>query len=458
MFTSPFYHRISNHAKSALQLLKARQSRKLSNFLQSLHPAEAAALINSVERDLHPQLLKHIRGLDHLAILVQYASEDLRRAAIDLLDNSRISAIIRRLSIPLGAHIISILPKRRREIVLSKLSHERLNALSLNLSYDPSTAGRLANPSFIALTDNLTVEEAINFIRSHNLLRKKKTYLELQDVYYVVDTQQHLIGFVNLSDLLQNEKSVLLSIIAQPAVILAAANAHISPIARLAIDYRLTSVPVCEADTLKLLGIISIHDLALITRREQAKDMLRLCGTEERDTINADLPTAIKSRLPWLALSFCGGMLIIKLLHDYFIVSDKTLIFAIFLPLILGIMGHMTMENAAISIRGIIGGKFGSFRIKERFKKESLIGFILGSAAGVFLFVLSFLLYWDFRLSLTIGISTIVSILFSSVLGALLPAALFRLKVSPNYSSSPLLKTINDIFAVLVFCMLTRLL
>ena len=140
----------------------------------------------------------------------------------------------------------------------------------------------------------------------------------------------------------------------------------------------------------------------------------------------------------------------------YFCVANGTL-------LLLKIMRHWQdggTQSLAVTIRVLVDENLTLSKKLQLLWKETRVGLLNGAILAVM--ALGFLgcyihffkgYVWTsaFLLSGCVGLSLIVSMVISSLVGTLLPMLFHKIHIDPAVASGPLITTINDLVAVVVY-------
>ena len=92
-----------------------------------------------------------------------------------------------------------------------------------------------------------------------------------------------------------------------------------------------------------------------------------------------------------------------------------------------------------------------------RVGKESLVGMIVGLICSIVIYGFSYVFGGDEKLALTLAFSLFVVVLFSAVLGTLIPLLLDRLKIDPALATGPFITTANDIIGLSIYFLVAYL-
>src|SRR5512147_1353404 len=96
-----------------------------------------------------------------------------------------------------AADVVQEAPVEDRESLLSLLDVQTRREVKGLLDYAEDEAGGLMNTRYSRLRADMTVDEAISYLRKDARMREKTVYY-----VFVVDAQEHLLGVVSFRDLL----------------------------------------------------------------------------------------------------------------------------------------------------------------------------------------------------------------------------------------------------------------
>ena len=222
-------------------------------------------------------------------------------------------------------------------------------------------------------------------------------------------------------------------------------------VARIINDYGFKALPVVAPDDNAMLGIVTVDDVLDVIEEEHTEDILRLAGTEEDDTIGASIPVAIRSRTPWLLVSWIGGVLGAMALGGFASELERVVALAFFMPVVFGMGGNIGSQSSTITVRGIAVGDLAHRKIMQRLQKEMYVGALLGVLFGVLLCGASYLLFSDFSLSVVVGVSIACTMFCATTLGCMLPVFFDHLGIDPAVASGPLVTTVTDLLSIIIY-------
>lgn len=448
---------VSNHVSHALQLLEEEKEHELDDFLDSLHPVELLAIVNAVTIEEQERLISHITGLDQLSDLMSYANEQLREVVLKLINNARVAAIVRRLEIDDAADIVGSLPRRRQVNILKRLGVAQAKELQSLLAYNEETAGGIMTTLYLKLQGSTTAATAVELLQ--NRLRAEEIDPDTNISYiYVIDNLNKLQGACSLREVLSASPSQKLQDLMTTNIVTVSADDDQEKVARIIGDYGFTAIPVVSAKEGTMLGIITIDDVINVIEEEHTEDLLKLAGTEEEDTVGATVSVAIKSRIPWLIVSWLGGISGAMLLGNFSSTLEKVVSLAFFMPVVFGMGGNVGSQSSTITVRGIALGELARRKILQRLQKEVAVGAFLGVTFGCLLAAAAFVLFGDLRLCTIVGSSIAITMVCAASLGSMLPLFFTRLGFDPAVASGPLVTTTTDLLSITIYFSIASLL
>jgi Mg/Co/Ni transporter MgtE len=130
------------------------------------------------------------------------------------------------------------------------------------LGYNPSTAGGVMSPDFVAVPRDATVASAIAAVRSHDIAA------DSVQVILLTDSSGQLSGVVTAGQLIRASPDQTLDSLAEGSEPSVGAESEIPEVARLMTDYNLIGLPVVDADG-RPIGVVSVDDILELTLPEQ---------------------------------------------------------------------------------------------------------------------------------------------------------------------------------------------
>lgn len=421
------------------------------DLLTKGHPFDIARLIEHADGDRQFALLNQlpldrlndvfIELSDELALrYIHSLSDDKERELLDALEMDEIRNLLVDIDPAEANKILSLLnaPKRKRMIGM--------------LAYDEGVAASIMNTDYVVIHDDMSVADATNY------LVKTVRDSDFIDEIFVVDHAQQYVGSIPLKNLIIARKGDHLAALIErnQAVIYEHDSIH-TAIKKLR-DYDDTVMPVVNEQQ-HLIGIITADDILDTMIDEYEKDVERFVAVGDYEEDSSAFVRA-KQRLPWLVASIVLNLVIAGFLSFFQDTIEQITALILFQPMILGMAGNIGTQAIAVTILGLHQNRLnGEDEAKRHVRNEVLIGALNSLLVGLFGFfvALAFLSFVTMgeqeplRLASVVGSSLVGGMFVSTICGIFIPIALDKMKVDPAIASGPIISTINDLFALLIY-------
>lgn len=105
----------------------------------------------------------------------------------------------------------------------------------------------------------------------------------------------------------------------------------------------------------------------------------------------------------------------------------------------------------AVSVRGLATGVLDMKNIWRNVVKEFMTGLYIGITCMVLIAILILVFYQKMILGIVVGISLLITLSVSAVIGLIFPLILDKLNFDPAVASGPFITTINDIIGLMIY-------
>jgi Mg/Co/Ni transporter MgtE len=153
-----------------------------------------------------------------------------------------------------AADLIVEIDQERRARILAMLPGSHRRRIETLLGYNPSTAGGMMSPDFIALRSHDTVARALDLVRGNELAPA------VLETVYLLDESGALAGSVGLVALLRADPSTPLERLVEHEPVSVSTGADLPEVARTMADYNLMMLPVLD-DEERIVGVITVDDV-----------------------------------------------------------------------------------------------------------------------------------------------------------------------------------------------------
>jgi magnesium transporter len=354
-----------------------------------------------------------------------------------------------------AADVIQEAPQEERESLLALLDDSTRREVKGLLDYAEDDAGGLMNTRYSRLRADMTVGEAISYLRRDARAREKTVYYA-----YVVDPEERLLGVVTFRDLIVAPGDKLVKEVMRTEVISAPEDLDQEALSQLFMRHHLMMVPVVDAEG-RIKGIVSVDDIVHVVQEEATEDIQKIGGVEtlEGPYLQIPLLKMIQKRAGWLAALFLGEMLTATAMGQFEAEIARAVVLALFVPLIISSGGNSGSQATTLVIRAMA---LGEVRLRDWWRvirREFVTGLGLGTilaAIGLTRILLwqgLFNVYGDhyFLLAMTVALSLIGVVMWGSLIGSILPFILRGLGFDPASASAPFVATLVDVTGLVIY-------
>jgi magnesium transporter len=351
--------------------------------------------------------------------------------------------------------LLEELPSAAARQLIRLLTPEERRIATALLGYPENSVGRLMTPDFIAVYEDWTVQQVLDYVREHG--RDSETL----NFVYVVDDRGKLIDDVRMREFLLRPLTTKVSEIRDESF--AALNVTDSQQDALNVfrRYDRAALPVVDSSGI-LVGIVTSDDMLDVAEEEATEDIQKLGGMEALDEPYTTIPflRMVKKRATWLIILFLGEMLTATAMQGYNSEIERAAILAMFLPLIISSGGNSGSQATTLVIRAMA---LGELRLRDWFRvvrKELLSGLALGLILGTIGFfrisLWQYLHIFDYGqyhwlVAFTVGVALVGVVLWGTISGAMLPFLLRRCGLDPAASSAPFVATLVDVTGLVIY-------
>ena len=354
-----------------------------------------------------------------------------------------------------AADLIQEASSDERENLLLLLDEPMRREVKGLLVYAEDEAGGLMNTRYSRLRPDMTVDEAISYLRRDARGREKTVYY-----VFVVDSDEHLLGVVSFRDLLVAPGDKLVRDVMRAEVVSAPEDLDQEALSKLFMRHHLLMMPVVDAQG-RIKGVVNLNDIVDVVQEEATEDIQKLGAVQALDEPYLQVPLfrMIRKRAGWLAALFLGEMLTATAMGQFEAEIARAVVLALFVPLIISSGGNSGSQATTLVIRAMA---LGELRLRDWWRvirREVLTGLGLGLILAI-LGLIRILLWQGFfnsygehylLIALTVAFSLVGVVLWGSVAGSILPFILRGLGFDPASASAPFVATLVDVTGLVIY-------
>lgn len=406
-----------------------------------LSPAERIESFNFLARGDAEEFFLELRAADQLAV-IESMPRSVKRTWIRLLAPDDAADLIQEADPELRAELLDLLdaPTRRDVTTL--------------LAYEEDEAGGLMSPRYARVRPDMTVDEAIGY------LRMQAQNVETLNYAYVLDARQHLLGVTSLRELFSAPGSKKVSEMMTTDLVTISEDTGQEEISQLLARYNLAALPVLDSEG-RMKGIVTFDDIVDVVEEVATEDIQKMGGSEALDApyLQVGLGQMIKKRAGWLSILFVGELLTASAMGYYEHEIARAVVLTVFLPLIISSGGNSGSQATTLIIRALALGEVKLSDWWRVVRREFVSGLCLGGILGVL--GLLRILVWQsvfgsygdhgVLIAITVALSVVGVVLWGTLAGSSLPFLLRLLRLDPASASAPFVATLVDVTGLIIY-------
>lgn len=431
-------------AKDTAQLMALLDEQQISDIAELLSEEPDYAFTAFDLMPIH-------RSASVFKILDQQVQEDV----IKELPPQKVAELLNELPPDDRTSFLEELPSYAVKELIKLLDPDERRKTLVLLGYKEDSVGRLMTPDYIAVYENWSVQNVLDYIRNFGMDS------ETIDVIYVVDDQGKFVDDVRIREFILHKPDTLVSELIDGRFIALNVNDDQSVANDVFKMNNRVALPVVDSNNI-LLGIVTIDDVLWMTNEEYTEDIQRIGGTEALDEPYLDIAIdkLIRKRAGWLILLFFGEMITATAMQFFEGEIQKVAFLSLFIPLIISSGGNTGSQASTLIIQAMA---LGEVSIKDWWKvmrrelvSGSVLGLMLGLIGFIRIYTWQHLGIYDYGqhwvlVGFTIGFSVMGIVLWGSLMGSMFPIMLKRLKLDPAASSAPFVATMVDVTGVIIY-------
>ena len=412
---------------------------------------EAWPLLSPREREADFQLLPRAEAEE---LFFTLSTADQVAMVLGLPEGERRSWV-RLLAPDDAADMIQAAPASARDALLALLDDPTREEVRGLLAYAEDQAGGLMNTRFARLRPDMTVDEAMAYLRKQGREQAEMIYY-----CYVLAPDQKLLGVVSFRELFDVGPGTHVRDIMRTNVVTVTEHTAQENVGLIFQRSGLLALPVVDAAG-RMRGIITADDVVHAVSEQATKEIQKIGGSEALGApyLEIAFQSMVRKRAGWLSALFLGEMLTATAMGYFEKEIERAVVLALFVPLIISSGGNSGSQASTLVIRAMA---LGEVRLRDWWRvvrREIFAGLVLGSILGaiglarILTWVGLFGAYGEHYLLVgaTVAASLVGVVTFGTLAGSLLPFVLRRLGFDPASACAPFVATLVDVTGLVIY-------
>ena len=429
-----------------VELLEQNKLAELKEILINENPIDIADVFEDFPKEKYLIIFK-LLPKDFSSEVFSYLSPEKQQEVIENITDDEIKFIVEDMYLDDTVDFIEEMPANIVDKILKNTSSDKRKLINQMLKYPENSAGSVMTVEYISFKDNYTVKQAIEYYRKV-AIDKEET-----DICFVTDTKKKLVGIISLKTLILSKDDSYIQDEMDTNFVSVLTLDDQEEIAALFRKYDLTTMPVVDHED-RLVGVITVDDIVDVIDQENTEDIQKMAAMNPSDEeyLKESVLSLAKHRILWLLVLMISATFTGLVIKKYEDILQSAVYLAVFIPMLMDTGGNAGSQSATLVIRGIALEEIEFSDIFKVIWKELrvsiLVGFILSAVnfIRIYYFTRSSL-----ETSLVVAISMFLTVIMAKVIGGVLPLVAKSLKIDPAIMASPLITTIVDTAALIIF-------
>src|SRR5438874_4278200 len=435
-------------------LIEARDFAGLREIFRDWPPADVAEVIVDLPAD-DRVIIFRVLPAALAADVFEYLDVEAQQELLRCMAHEQVAAILNEMSPDDRTALLEEMPSAAARQLIQLLTPEERRVAQTLLGYPEGSVGRLMTPDFVAVHENWTVREVLDYVRAHGQDSETLNFI------YVVDERGKLIDDLRIRNFLLRPLDTRVDEIMDRSYVHLTVNQTQQEALQIFRKYDRAALAVVDSNG-ALVGIVTQDDMLDVAEEEATEDIQKLGGMEALDEPYTTIPflRMVKKRATWLIILFLGEMLTATAMQGYNSEIEIPAILTLFLLLIISSGGNSGSQATTLVIRAMAHGEL---RLRDWWRvvrKELLSGLSLGLILGTIGFfrisLWQYLHIFDYGqyhllVAVTVGAALVGVVLWGTISGAMLQFLLRRCGLDPAASSAPFVATLVDVTGLVIY-------
>ena len=440
---------ISSHHDLEEALVDKQHQVRLQERLDDLHPADIAFILESLPLDQRQTVWNAIKSDQDGQILLE-VSDAVRPTLISGMEEEELATFASSLDTDEIADLADDIPKRAMLKILRSLNSQERSHLNTILSYEDDQVGAFMDFGMITVRDDLNLRAITSYIRK---LGKLPSHT---DKLFVVDQHNIVKGILPLQRLLTHSPTQHVAEAMVTDFVQFQIDENTDDAARAFERYDLITAPVVDNQG-QLQGRLCVDSIMDFIREKTDEEMLTQAGVGEDEDLFSSVWKSAKNRWGWLMVNVATAFASTRIIDVFQDTILQLVALASLMPIVAAMGGNTGNQTSMLIIRSLALGQITSVNVRRLIKKEMTLALLNGTFIGLIIGVLSWVLYYNLKLSLVIGTAMLINLMVAVLVGLSIPLGRYKLGKDPALGTSIMLTAITDSMGFFIVLLLAKM-
>lgn len=431
-----------------LELIQQKKYVEVKKILSEMNEVDIAEILEDEELDIATILIIfRMLPKDFAVEVFAHFSSEQQLNLVNAMTDKELKYIIDELFFDDMIDLLEEMPANIVSKILMQSSSEERKLINQFLKYPPDSAGSLMTIEYVELKKDMTVKDAMAHI--------KETGLSKETVYtcYVTDKNRSLEGIISLRLIVVSNEDTLIRDLMEDEIIYVNTHDDQETVAKVFRRYGFLALPVVDTQN-RLTGIITVDDIMDVMEQEATEDFQRMAAMSPSDDpyLSSSVMTLSKKRISWLLILMVTATISGRIISSYEELLSSAVILASFMPMLMNTGGSSGSQASTLIIRGLATGEIELSDVFRVLWKEFRVSVVVGIALAIVNFLrLMYITRASFTVSVTVSLTLFVTIVIAKIVGCVAPIIAKKLRLDPAIMAAPLITTVVDAVALVVY-------
>ena len=419
--------------------LETLQEVDVAQFLELLSGEKIVVVFRTLPKEMAAEVFANLQP-------------ETQEYIVTSITDQEIAVIIEDLFVDDAVDFLEELPANVVKRVLKNAGADTRAQINQFLNYPENSAGSIMTAEFTDLRKTMTVAQAIDHIR--------RTGEDRETIYtcYVIDDRRVLDGVVSVKSLLLADDEQLILDVMDTDIISVNTEDDREDVAQLFSKYGLLSLPVVDKEN-RLVGIVTVDDAVEVIEQEATEDFEKMAAMlpSERPYLKTSVFDLAKNRIMWLLVLMISAMITGGVLERYEAAFAAMPLLVTFIPMLTDTGGNAGSQSSTLIIRGMAVSEIHPKDLPQVVWKELRVSVLVGLVLSVVNFIQLAIRYPGNELvALTVVLSLFATVVIAKTVGCVLPILAKMCHADPAILAAPLITTVVDAFALIIYFSLAQ--
>lgn len=340
------------------------------------------------------------------------------------------------------------LPDKKHNKVAKKLDEHLKEKVEYLLKFDPKSAAGLMSLDYIIIHKNSDTKILYDKLKKA-FNRGKRTPTVL-----VRDKENHLLGYIPFKHFILNRPKNLFDVVESiPSIYF---DEHYDDVVKAVNNSDHRNLVVVDYEN-HILGIIEVSDLLKVIEEEKTSEVYGLAGVNKEEDILDSAFDKFKSRYKWLILNLATAFMAAAVISMFEDTLSKLVLLAVYMPIVAGMGGNAATQTLAVVVRGLSVHEIDYKKKLKVIYNEITAGVMNGTLNGIIVAFIAWVWNDMWMLGVVVGISMVINLFVAGFFGTILPFILEKFDIDPAVAATVFVTTATDIVGFFVFLGLAEL-